>query len=40
MLTYISTVTLTPFPNGGELLHAVTGDLLGTPIGIILGIAV
>ena len=40
MLTYIGTVTLTPFPNGGELLHAVTSDLLGTPGGIILGIAV
>ena len=40
MLTYIGASTLTSFPNGGELLHAVTSDLLGTPGGIILGIAV
>ncbi len=40
MLTYVGTITLTPFQNGGELLHAVTSDLLGTPGGIVLGVAV
>ncbi len=40
MLTYIGAVTLTPFENGGALLHTVTSDLLGHAGGIILGIAV
>lgn len=40
MLTYIGAVTLTPFSNGGSLLHAVASDLLGPAGGIVLGIAV
>ncbi|MDO4599303.1 MAG: branched-chain amino acid transport system II carrier protein [[Ruminococcus] gnavus] len=40
MLTYIGAVTLTPFSNGGNLLHAVASDLLGPAGGIVLGIAV
>ena len=33
-------VTITPFENGGSLLHAVTNHLFGSVGGIILGIAV
>ena len=40
MLTYVGVVTLTPFENGGALLHAVSSDLLGTVGGVILGVAV
>ena len=40
MLTYIGAVTITPFGNGGVLLHAMTSDLLGVGGGIILGVAV
>lgn len=40
MLTYIGAITMTPFANGGALLHAVTSDLLGNGGAIILGIAV
>ena len=40
MLTYVGAMTITPFENGGSLLHAVTNHLFGSVGGIILGIAV
>lgn len=40
MLTYIGAVTVTPFANGGILLHAVASDLLGKGGGLVLGLAV
>ena len=40
MLTYIGALTLTPFENGGALLHAVTNYLFGNLGAVILGVAV
>ena len=40
MLTYIGANTITPFENGGSLLHGVTSHLFGGAGGFILGIAV
>ena len=40
MLTYIGANTMTPFENGGSLLHGVTKHLFGGAGGFILGIAV
>lgn len=40
MLTYVGAMCITPFANGGGLLHAVTNHFFGSAGGVILGVAV